>query len=201
MKLYDRLSQLHVDALMRVFPNHQHQGFSLAHNTNDTMFEYLDKNPDKAKRFARAMRSFSSSLGHQAFVVIKGYAWESLGQGLVVDIGGSQGHVSIALAQSYPSLSFIVQDRGEVIKGAAEALPGDLSHRITFMAHDFFTDQPVKADVYLLRRVLHDWSDSHCINILQGLVPSLKKGARIIVNDGIMPDPGKLPYLAERQAR
>ena len=186
---------------MWVFPNHQHQGFSLAHNTNDTMFEYLDKNPDKAKRFAGAMRSFSSSLGHQPFAVIKGYAWESLGQGLVIDIGGSQGHVSIALAQSYPSLSFIVQDRGEVIKGAAEALPDDMSHRITFMAHDFLTNQPVKADAYLLRRVLHDWSDSCCINILRGLVPSLKEGARIIVNDGIAPDPGRLPYLTERQAR
>jgi hypothetical protein len=59
------------------------------------------------------------------------------------------------------------------------------------MAHDFFTEQPVKdADIYLLRFILHNWSDSYCIDILRRLVPALKDGARVLVNDIVLPDLG-----------
>lgn len=165
------------------------------------MFEYLDRHPDKAKRFASAMRSFNVSLGHEPLSVIKNFPWESVGTGTVVDIGGSEGHVSIALAQTYPLLNFVVQDRPEVIKDAANRLPAGLSDRIRFMAHDFFTEQPIKADVYLLRRILHNWPDSYCVKILQSLVPALGRDARIVINDGVVPDPRTLPYLAEKTVR
>jgi hypothetical protein len=58
------------------------------------------------------------------------------------------------------------------------------------MEHDFFQDQPVCADAYLLRWVLHDWSDKYAIKILRALIPALKKGARIIVNEFVLPPPG-----------
>ena len=128
------------------------QGFSLAHNTQDCYFDYLSKHPDRAKRFAGAMQSFTTNLSNGPLYLLKGYPWASLGKALVVDVGGSQGHISISLAQAIPSLTFIVQDRPETIAGAESKIPAEVGDRVRFMPHDFFTDQPVaNADVYLLR--------------------------------------------------
>ena len=58
------------------------------------------------------------------------------------------------------------------------------------MTQDFFTLQPIKdADVYFFRAIFHDWPDKYCIQILQNLIPALKTGARVIIQDPHTPDP------------
>ena len=70
------------------------------------------------------------------------------------------------------------------------------------MAHDFFEQQPVKgADVYLLRWILHGWSDKYATNIIRSLIPAMKHEARILVSDLCLPQPGGLSLHAERSAR
>lgn len=129
---------------------------------------------------------------------------------LVVDVGGSKGHVSLHLARIFPDLKFIVQDLPEVIDGAAnQPLPSltqdddaAIKDRIEFVPHNMFEEQPIKdADVYLLRYVLHDWGDKYCIDIIRNLVPALKRGARIVVQDHVLPEPGTMGLLQEMQMR
>lgn len=55
------------------------------------------------------------------------------------------------------------------------------------MYSDFFTQQPVTADVYYFRSIFHNWADKYCIRILQNLVPALKPGARIVIHERILP--------------
>jgi 6-hydroxytryprostatin B O-methyltransferase len=96
--------------------------------------------------------------------------------------------VAYALASQYPSFNLIVQDLEGVISRAREFLPpyfGD----VTFQAHDFFTPQTVQADVYILRHVLHNWSDKYCIQILRHLVAVMKPSSKIIVNDAVIVEP------------
>lgn len=70
------------------------------------------------------------------------------------------------------------------------------------MPHDFLEVQPVHgADVYLLRWILHDWSDKYAIQILRNLTPALKKGARVVVNDVCLPAPGQVGPMTERYFR
>lgn len=123
------------------------------------------------------------------------YPWESLGPAHVVDVGGSQGSISIALARQFPSLRFTVQDTIDVVELGSENLPADLEYRVSFLAHNFFEEQPVVgADVYFFRWIFHDWSDKYCISILQNLIPALKPGARILVNEFCMPESKLTPY-------
>ncbi len=116
----------------------------------------------------------------------------------MVDVGGSHGSISIAIARSFPSLHFIVQDRPQVVQEGEAKLPADLQDRVTFMEHDFFNEQPVKyADIYLLRWILHDWSDAYAVRILRALVPALKPGARVLICEQVLPEPETLsPYQA-----
>ena len=147
------------------------------------------------------MGSFSASASNKPPFIVGNYAWEAIGTGTVVDVGGSEGHISIKLAEAYPALSFVVQDRPEVIANAQSKVPPNVAGRITLMAHDFFTEQPVKADAYLFRFIFHNWSDVYCVKILRKLIPALTPGARIVVNDHIMPEPRALPLLKERNIR
>ena len=114
-------------------------------------------------------------------------------------MGGSTGHTTIPLARAFPDLKVVVQDLSDAFDKAKDLVPVDLQGRIEFMKHDFFQPQPVEgADVYLLRWILHDWSDAYCVKILRALKPALKKDARVLIAEGIMPPRGVLPLSQER---
>ena len=109
------------------------------------------------------------------------------------------GVIGFKLAEKWPSMRIINQDRPEVIETAPIQHELVTSGHVSFEVHDFFKQQPVKdADVYYFRQILHDWSDKYCILILRALIPALKKGARVVINDQILPEQGTLNPRQER---
>lgn len=125
------------------------------------------------------------------------YDCESLGRAQVVDVGGSHGHVSLALARWFNNLSIIIQDMERVVENVT--VPEDLQERVKFMAHSLFAPQLVQgADVYYLRWILHNWSDKYCILILRALLNALKHGAKVIIQETLMPEPGTVALWREK---
>jgi hypothetical protein len=117
-------------------------------------------------------------------------------------MGGNQGYVSIAIAEKFPKLKFIVQDTpGMRTPSTIGKVPDALRGRVSLTTHDFFTPQTVEAEVYFFRWIFHGFSEKYCIKILQALIPALKKGARILINDGILPEPGVAGYVEEKSMR
>ena len=158
--------------------------------------------PDRATVFAGAMEWHAMLPGFSAQYLVAAFPWGSGDELTVVDVGGGLGHASRALVQHSPTVKCIVEDSPDIVMQGQDGLPADLQERISFKAHDFFQDQPTKgADVYLLRLVLHDWSDKYSRMIIRALIPALKPGAKIVINDRVIPGRGEAPYLAEREAR
>ena len=148
------------------------------------------------------MELFSHDSSYAPTHLLDHFSRSGFGGGVLVDIGGSSGTFAFAIARALPGIHCIVQDRPEVVVAAANAIPKDVAKRVSFMAHDFFTEQPIQnADIYLLRWILHDWSDAYCIRLLKALTPALKNNARIIVQEHILPEPGGLPNSQERVIR
>ena len=146
------------------------------------------------------MEYFQTAPGFEVGHVLESFDWDLVENGTVVDVGGSHGVVSIEVARKYPSLQFVVQDRAEVIN--AVQLPEDVAGRVTLMPYDFFMEQPVKdADVYLYRWIFHNWSDKYCLKLCRALIPALKPGARLLIQDILLPEPGELSFFQERKAR
>ncbi|KAL8896142.1 MAG: hypothetical protein Q9207_007858 [Kuettlingeria erythrocarpa] len=180
----------------------EHAGFNLANNTSKPMFDVFEENPERMNRFKDAMSFLQTFPGLQNSYVVKGYDWASLGNGVVVDVGGSHGLVSQDIAREFPSLRFVVQDLPKVVEDAKTKVPAELADRVTFMAHDMFTEQPVKdADVYYFRWIFHDWSDKYCVKILKSLIPALKQGARIMFSERCLEAPGTVPPRQEKWNR
>ncbi|KAL2863146.1 O-methyltransferase-domain-containing protein [Aspergillus lucknowensis] len=191
--------------------------YNIAFNTDLPFFKHLGQQEERHRQFAGYMRAVTASQGTHLKQLVECWDWTSLGRGLVVDVGGSTGHASIALARKFPELRFIVEDLPDVVAGGPAYLESqsqsqedaDLASRITYQRHDFFEPQPAMAgdaDVYLLRMILHDWGFDDCVRILSRLVEALREskkrdGARILIMDSVLPEPGSVPTSRERLLR
>ncbi|KAF2087636.1 S-adenosyl-L-methionine-dependent methyltransferase [Saccharata proteae CBS 121410] len=169
-------------------------GYSVGWNIDVPMFVEIGKSPARAKRFGRSMASLTGGEGYEVDHLVTGYPWADLGEATVVDldkVGGSHGFVPVALAKRFPKLRFVVQDLPKTVADGPSHIPPELSDRIEFQAHDFYQEQPVKdADVYFFRWIMHNQSDKYAEKMLRCLIPALKPGARIVINENILPKPG-----------
>ncbi|KAK2608453.1 Alpha-1,3-mannosyltransferase cmt1 [Conoideocrella luteorostrata] len=172
-------------------------GFNFAFETVDKepMFVTFGKDPARAKRMGGAMASLTGGEGYELSHFVDTYDFSEVDQqgGTLVDIGGSHGFVCVDLARKWKHMKFIVQDLPKTVNSAPKPICEieTVAERIQFEAHDFFQEQPVKdADVYFFRWIIHNYSTPYAIKLLKNLVPALKPGARVIINDHCLREAG-----------
>ncbi|KAF7186966.1 O-methyltransferase AMT9 [Pseudocercospora fuligena] len=166
-------------------------------------FQVLAEDPDTRERFTKLMQLGALAKSGGSSFLKESFNWQDLPAGSkIVDVGGGRGHMTLPLAESYPHLKFFSQDRAEFVAGAKESdLTAPNGASVEFVQHDFFTLQDLVADVYLFRRIFHDWSDKYCTKILQALKPALKVGTRLLINERVLPEPRGRPDFAEYEVR
>jgi hypothetical protein len=78
-----------------------------------------------------------------------------------------------------------------------------MAGRIATEGGSFFDRVPRGADIYLLMRVLHDFSDADCRRILKNCRSAMEKGARLLICEQLLePDPARgnsMLYLLDIQ--
>ncbi|KAI0169783.1 S-adenosyl-L-methionine-dependent methyltransferase [Hypoxylon sp. FL1284] len=186
----------------------EHTGFNYAFGTAgaEPMFVTLSREPPRAARMARAMASLTGGEGYELAHLIDTCdlsAADARG-GTLVDVGGSHGFACAALGARWRNLRFVVQDLAATVAGAPDPVCADaqVARRVRLQAHDFFGEQPVRgADVYLLRWIMHNYSRPYAVRILRNLVPALKPGARVLINDHCFRSPGAESPWDERLMR
>ncbi|PWY88902.1 O-methyltransferase [Aspergillus sclerotioniger CBS 115572] len=180
---------------------------NLAFDHDGSFFDFVSQNVSLTVEFANSMKAISGARSFSLSHIARSYEWASLGQGLVVDMGGSTGHVSVTLAKEFLDLQFLIQDLPDVVEQSIERfadrkLPRSITSRIRFEGHSFFDPQPVQgASVYLLRHILHDWPDAEAVLILRNILPAMGPKSRIIISDIVLPTPGSIPATEERVMR
>ena len=167
--------------------------FNLSENREGDLFSIVGEDPERVALFADTM----SAMGRKEDIS-KDYPFGDLGSGKLVELGGSRGEVAFKIARTHPSLNIIVQDLAQVV----ESVPTADGVEVSFMAHDFFSEQPVRdADAYMIRWCLHDWSDPYALKILKALVPAMRQGTKLLIVDAVFPPFGVLPNPVERSIR
>jgi hypothetical protein len=100
----------------------------------------------------------------------------------VADIGGGNGHLLSAILARYPGTSGILVDMAEAI-AAAEAAQGGPLPNTDLVVGNFFEAVPSGADLYILHKILHDWSDEDCTRILDVCRRAMRTTDRLVILD------------------
>jgi len=159
--------------------------------------------------FANAISTQMQSIyGANTKHIIITFNWVSLREVVVINVGSSNGHISVPIAREFPQLSFVVQDLAKNEGSANELIKAaglDQGGRVQFQRHDFFAPQLEAESVpkaYFLSRVLHDWPDEDCVRILTQLLHGLKHGAKLFLVERVVPSrPEEVPLHQEAQHR
>lgn len=169
--------------------------FCLAFPGYSSPWEMAHENKEFAEIGHTFMREQGSTSRMKIDHLLKARDWSEFGEARIVDVGGSLGHASIALASALPNATFIVQDANTVALDQGRELVArqfpQLVDRISFTQHDFFTPMPatLEGDIFLFQWILHDWNDADALRIIKSLVPGLKPGARVFIAEAVRPAP------------
>src|SRR3954468_11515667 len=150
---------------------------------------YRIEHPEEGAIFDRAMgdltrRSHPSTLA----------AFDFSRFGTVVDVGGGNGALLVALLGAHRPMSAVRLSLPHAIAVAerriADAGVGD---RCTAIAGSFFDRVPAGGDAYVLRAGLHDWEDEPATAILRRVREAARDGATLVVVERDLGPPNEVP--------
>ena len=98
------------------------------------MWEIVSEDPVRWQRLTRALSAIGKGKGYEPQLLLEGYDWESIGRGVVVDVGGSDGSMAVLIAKRFPQLNCVVQDLAALVEEGKSKLPADLFDRVKFMS-------------------------------------------------------------------
>jgi hypothetical protein len=147
------------------------------------VFEYLGAHPELAPAFDAGMTSMH---GHETEAMIKAYDFGDVQ--VLADIGGGNGSLLGAVLQHYPRMRGMLFDLGHVVGRAKAYLKRfDIGERCQVIEGSFFETVPPGADAYLLRHILHDWTDEQCRQILGLCRAAIPAHGRLLVVECLIP--------------
>ncbi|KAK4152812.1 hypothetical protein C8A00DRAFT_34487 [Chaetomidium leptoderma] len=163
-------------------------------------YDAIDENPEQRKIWNKCLQIIDKNMPITGM-----FPWESLKENVekeperpfFVDVAGGRGQALLKLQEEVPGAyggKLILQDLPVVIDTLK---PEDLPN-IEAMPYDIFTPQPVKnAHVYFMRRLLHDFYPSVCLDILRNTVSAMGPDSRLIVCDMLVPEQVETGRLKE----
>ncbi|CAO2624083.1 Acetylserotonin O-methyltransferase [Lemmus lemmus] len=113
---------------------------------------------------------------------------------VICDVGGGSGALAAACARRYPTSSVSVFDTPEVVATArAHFRHARGAPPIRFLGGDFFRSRLPRADLYILARVLHDWTDTDATRLLGRIGRASGPGAALLLVEAVLTPDGRGP--------
>jgi hypothetical protein len=181
----------------QVFPELQHSlrtGETLSEKVFGVpCFEYFEKDKEVSEVFNAAMTTFSKMA---APTVLEAYDFSWLDGKTLVDLGGGHGHLLTGILKEYPKLRGIIFDLEHVLKGTKERIREvGMTDRCQTEAGDFFTNVPA-GDAYIMKHIIHDWSDEKVVTILKNCHRAGRGETRVILVESVL-TAGNEPHMAK----
>ena len=147
------------------------------------VFDYIGTHPELAPIFDAAMPAFH---GHETGAMLEAYDFSV--SHVLADIGGGNGSLVGAVLQRYPKLKGLLFDLSHVVGRARESLKAyGVAERCSVIEGNFFESVPGGADTYLLRHIIHDWSDEQSVQILSNCRKVIPKSGRLLIIEAVVP--------------
>ncbi len=152
-----------------------------------SLFDWFEDHPGEGDQFSRGLAGLT--LAEAPFVVA---ALDIPDRGVVCDVAGGRGVLLAEILEARPQLRGVLLESEAVLIEAKTFLSErGLLERVELVPSDFFDPFHVTADLYLLKWILHDWSDATCVSLLQGLAATMPSRSRVVVIEGLQ-DPNRV---------
>jgi hypothetical protein len=163
--------------------------FDRAHGAS--FFDYLAAHPPANMAFDHAMQMVAAA---ENPLIAAAFNFRQFA--MIADIGGGQGGLLAAILAREPGPRGLLFDQPQVLAVPAALAAAGLLDRCELVPGDFFAAVPAGADLYLFKRILHDWDDERALAILRNCRKAAGARGRILVIDAVMqpgnaPDPNK----------
>jgi C-methyltransferase len=157
------------------------------HIYGGSIYSYMDENLEAGRIYDRAMEDLTAPVGRH---LAAAYGFGAVHS--VADIGGGSGVLLKEILRSNRALHATCFDRKDVCERgrqrATDSAENGLAGRLTFVAGDFFANVPAGHDTYILKNVLHNWSDESSVKILNVVRAAMKPQARLLVVEPLIED-------------
>jgi 2-polyprenyl-3-methyl-5-hydroxy-6-metoxy-1,4-benzoquinol methylase len=144
-------------------------------------FDWLADHPDEAALFQRAMIALNQGSNE---AIAEAYDFGPFSR--VVDVGGGHEQLLSAILTRHPHVSGVLFDLPSGVQMARSGAEGSLP-RTEFVAGSFFEFVPQGADVYVLKKVIHDWNDKQAAVILRNCRDAMTPHGRVLIAETIIP--------------
>mgnify|MGYP001550305025 FL=1 len=161
------------------------------------VFDYLTSNPEDGKIFDRMMTDIH---GGETEPMVDTYDFSVFNT--IVDVGGGNGNLISAVLNKNPKVKGILFDLPEVInRSHTNITTRGLSERCRLDSGSFFESVSKGGDAYIMRHILHDWSDADAITILGNCRKAMNPDGKVLVVEAVIqegnePSPFKLLDLS-----
>jgi C-methyltransferase len=147
-------------------------------------FTYLDGEPELAEIFNQAMTNNSE----QAVApVVAAYDFGTYPT--IVDVGGGHGRLLAAILAATPGAHGVLYELSQVVASAAALLrEHSVADRIRIVSGSFFDGVPPGGDAYVIKNVIHDWSDDLAVQILRRVRAAADPAAVVLLIEWVLPD-------------
>ncbi|MEV7434850.1 methyltransferase [Streptomyces griseoviridis] len=153
-------------------------------------FAHLQTVPETASVFNAGTAGFSRLWNQH---IASSYAFPDGAK--VIDVGGGTGSLLREILTTHPHITGTLYDQQSVLDEHQLDTPATTG-RWSVQAGDFFENVPAGADHYILKSVLHDWSDTDCLRILKSVREAVHDTSTLLVVDPVIP-PGNQPHASK----
>ena len=150
-------------------------------------WSWLNDHPRELEDFGEAMKSNS----HNSLLGVVEHC-DLTGVASICDVGGSFGHMAVALLEKYPDLRASVLEVPDLIPVARKSFVIEdpaVADRLEYVGGDMFSAVP-PAEVYVLKHIIHDWEDDYCTRLLTNCHQSMQGNGRVVSVDSVLPPMG-----------
>jgi hypothetical protein len=146
---------------------------------DQSLWEYFGEHAEEGAEFGRAMRELTAL---DLTPLVRAYPWPP--GGVICDIGGGIGTLLAAVLRRHPGARGVLLEDPAVL-AEAEAFLGSrgVGDRVECRAGDLFGDLQAEADVYVMKWILHDWSDDACRGMLARVRATMPTGTKLVAID------------------
>jgi len=132
------------------------------------------------------MKAMTGLTGAVVMNVVPAYDFSNFKS--IVDIGGGNGMLMMAVLDAAPAAKGIVFDEGYVVTETQKIIDKKgMGERCTIEAGSFFNSIPQNADAYIMKMILHDWDDEKSLKILKNCGNAMKPESKLLILESVIP--------------